>query len=89
MLNAIQVLATIGSDATLQSDDAIASLLIKSELDSATVEAIVNKDVISLERQLDICPDIVCIILPADDDEDEDEEKDDSTEETNKLAIGF
>lgn len=92
MLNIIQVLAIMGSDATVQSNDAIASLLIESKLDSTIVEAVINKDIISLERQLDICPDVVCIISPAEDDDkekDDDEEKDKNTSEQNNTAIGF
>lgn len=93
MSNVIQVLAQMGSDATLQSNDAITSLLLDSELDTALIEAIQNSDIIALERQLDVRHNIVCAIGIPDGDEDEkDDDKDDdddSTEETSNIAIGF
>jgi len=94
MSKVIQVLAQMGSDAIFQSEqseEAITSLLAATELDTEITEAITTKDIISLERQLDVCPDVVCFILPAEDDEEEkDDDKDeDSTEETSHRVIGF
>lgn len=81
----MQVLEQMGSDANCQSEDAINNLLVAAELDPEIIESIVNKEVISLERQLDVCPDIVCVVLPAEE-EDDDE---DSTEEKINSVIGF
>lgn len=90
MSKAIQVLAQMGSDANCQTEDAIQNLLVATELESEITEAITNKDVIALERQLDVCPDIVCVIAPAEDDDDENDKDDkDSTEETSNKVIGF
>ncbi len=70
MSEVIQVLAQMGSDASLQSEDAVTNLLKATEFEPEITEAITNKDVISLERQLDVCPDIVCVIFaPNDEDE--------------------
>lgn len=91
MSKVIQVLEQMGSDASLQSEQAIEQLLTAAEVNVEQAEAIISKDVISLERQLDVCPDIVCLIVPAEDD-DENEEKDDNTdssEETSNSVIGF
>ena len=87
MSKVIQVLEQMGSDGNCQSEQAIDQLLATTEVNAEQAEAIINKDVTSLERQLDVCPDIVCIILPADDEEGEGE--DDSTEETSNNVIGF
>tara|TARA_B110001454_G_C12507662_1_gene345411 strand:+ start:161 stop:436 length:276 start_codon:yes stop_codon:yes gene_type:complete len=91
MSNVIQVLEQMGSDANIQSEDAIETLLVSAELETEITEAIINKDVISLERQLDVCPDIVCLVLPAEDDDEKDDDNDDqdSTEETSNSVIGF
>ena len=92
MSKAIQVLEQMGSDANVQSEEAITNLVTATELESEITEAIINKDIISLERQLDVRLDMVCGVLPAEDeDEDEDEDSDDndSTEETSNRVIGF
>lgn len=82
----MQVLEQMGSDANCQSEDAINNLLVAAKLDPEITEAIVNKEVISLERQLDVCPDIVCFVVPAEEDENDEQ---DSTEEQNFSVIGF
>ncbi len=92
MSNIMHVLEQMGSDASLQNEDAIQNILTSTELESEITQAIANKDVISLARQLDVCPDIVCIIHAPDDDEKEEEKEDDdedSTEESNQIIIGF
>ena len=97
MSKVIQVLEQMANDASLQSEQAIAQLLATADVNAEQAEAIINKNITSLERQLDVCPDVVCIILPAEDDEEEDEDEEknddnedkDSTEETSNFAIGF
>lgn len=95
MTKVIQVLEQMGSDAAFQnkqSEQAIEQLLTTAEVEAEQAEAIINKDIISLERQLDVCPDIVCFVLPADDDDengDDKENEDDSTKETSNTVIGF
>ena len=92
MNNTIRVLEQMGSDASLQTqqnEQAIGQLLTTAEVDAEQAEAIINKDIISLERQLDVRLEIVCGVLPADDDEDEEKDDEDSTEETSNRVIGF
>ena len=91
MPTVIETLVKIASDVNVQGSKEIEQLLISNNIDEAITTAILNKDIISLERQLDVCPDIVCIFVhPEDDepkkDEDEDEEKD---IENNKSVINF
>ena len=76
MSNVIQVLAKMGSDANCQSEEAINELLVSEELNSETTQAIVNKDVSSIERQLNFRSNLVCIILAPDD-----------VEQTNSIFI--
>lgn len=95
MPKVIQVLSQMGSNAALQKEDAIENLLEAAELSDEITEAISNKDITSLERQLDVCPDIVCIVAPAENDDDDekgdenDDDKDDSSKETNDSVVGF
>lgn len=83
MSKVIDVLARMGQEANAD----IESLLAQEDIDINQSEAILNKDVTSLKRQLDICPDIKCFIIPAEDDEAEDEQE--SENETTSTAIGF
>jgi len=87
MSTVIQVLEKMGSDANLQSEQAIEQLLAASEVNAEQTEAIMTKDVISLERQLDVCPDIVCLLVPAEDDEKEDKEKEDEDDNDIKSVV--
>ncbi len=90
MSTVIDTLAQIASDASLQTPAATEQLLTEHNIDAAISAAIIAKDVTSLERQLDVCPDIVCFVAPAEDDESESEsESDDSSEASGQLAIGF
>lgn len=93
MSKVIQVLEQMGSDAHCQSEYAINNLLVSADLESEITEAICNKDVTSLERQLDVSHDIICAVAPAEDDDEEEKEDDkgdtDSTEETSNRVVGF
>jgi len=89
MTTVIETLAQLASDASLQTPQAIEQCLIDNGIDEAISNTIINKDVISLERQLDVCPDIVCTVFPAEDEEKEEKDDDDSTEETSNRVIGL
>ena len=80
MSKVMQVLEQMGSDANCQSEDAINNLLVAAELDPEITESIVNKDITSLERQLDVCLDIVCMIASP---------EDEVNTVINKTAINF
>jgi hypothetical protein len=76
MSKVIQVLEAM---AQLSNAD-VAQLVAQEDITAKQAEAIINKDVTSLERQLDVCPDIVCFLLPAEDEEKETESEDDETD---------
>ena len=84
MSKVIQVLAQMGSDSSLQTKKAIETLLASVDIDNEQSEAIITKNVTSLERQLDICPDFYCAVMPA---EDKDKDKDDEDEDETQKAI--
>jgi RecA/RadA recombinase len=86
MNKTINALEQMGSDANLQSEQAIEQLLIATEVNAEQAEAIINQDISSLELQLDVRLDMVCGVVPAEDDE---EQEDDSTEETSNRVAGF
>ena len=91
MSNVIQLLERLGEDASLQTESAL-SVIENANLDAELKESLINKDVTSLERQLDVCPDIVCLILPAEDDDqgeddDNDDDNDDDSDTENKLVV--
>jgi hypothetical protein len=92
MSKAIKVLEQLGSNAAFQNEQAIEQLLTATKVNAEQAEAIINKDVTSLERQLDVRLDVVCGVFPAeDDDEEKDDDKDDegSTEATSIRVVGF
>ena len=74
MKNVTQVLASMGASAELQSPESVAEFVNRSELSAEMQTALIEQDATTLERNLDICPDIVCIILAPEDDEPEETE---------------
>lgn len=85
MQNIVQLLANIAQDASLQNSEALASYLETQELSAEVKAAILANDTQALARMLDVVPDIVCIILPADDEEEAEQEG--SEEETTTQSV--
>jgi len=88
MSKAVQLLETMAQLAHADIEKLIAQTTINTEL----AEAIRAKDIISLERQLDICPDIYCVLFPAEDDsatETEAPTEDENNDEEVSSAINF
>ena len=86
MYTVIETLAKIASDASIQESKETEQLLINNNIDEAIATAILNKDVTSLERQLDVSTDIVCFqVVPGEEDEPAEQEDD----EDNKSVINF
>ncbi|WP_076414597.1 hypothetical protein [Shewanella sp. UCD-KL12] len=90
MSNIIQLLERMGQDSELQTEQSFEQAIQESALTSELKQSLLNRDEINLKRELDVCPDVVCIMLPA---EDEEKEKEDSEEadkvddkSTNKAA---
>ncbi|WDE13854.1 hypothetical protein [Thalassomonas haliotis] len=79
MSNIIQLLEKIGQEATLQNSNALAQAIKEAELPAELENTLLKQDSVALERQLDICPDIIAFLAPAKDDEPSDEETPEDT----------
>jgi hypothetical protein len=90
MKNVIQVLAHMGESANLQSPEVAAEFVNQSELSAELQTALLEQDVTTLERNLDVCPDIVCIIMaPEDDEPSEDDEEQSAPKENAVLKVAI
>ena len=90
MSKVIQVLAQMASNLSYQNAHAVEALLKTAEINTEQSEAIITNDVTSLERQLDICPDIFCTFIPAEDDENEEnKESEESPDEDAKSVVNI
>lgn len=76
MNQALEVLAKLGRNEPVSLDTLPAHI-------AAMIEA---KDVQALSRELDLVPDIVCIMLPAEDEQDEEEEDTESKPAKEELS---
>lgn len=77
MSKVIQVLAQMANRADLQSEQSIKTFVTSAEISAEQSEAIVTKDLTYLEHQLSISRDIICFLVPAEDDEPVKEEEND------------
>lgn len=84
MTEIIELLEQMGQNASLQNEDAIEKLMNASAVDSEIKDLIIKKDALALAQNLDVCPDIVCLLVPA---EDEEEEKEGETEEQTEQSV--
>jgi len=88
MTEVIDVLATIGQDAALQTPSALEKFVEQSELSAELQESLITGDTITIKRQLDVCPDIVCVILAPEDDEPSEEPEEEEQPEARAAANG-
>ncbi|AAZ25858.1 hypothetical protein [Colwellia psychrerythraea] len=88
MSKVIKALEKMGQDSSLDNELAITLLLTSLKINTNQIESIINNDIASLKQELDICPDIKCFIIPAEDDDETNDEQE-SADESNNLAIGF
>ena len=84
MSNIIQLLERMGQEANLQNRAQLEQVINATELEQPLKESLLNNDKMTLERQLDICPDIVAFLFPAEDDQPQDNE-DDKEEEKEQI----
>ncbi|PMG42028.1 hypothetical protein [Shewanella sp. 10N.286.52.B9] len=75
MSNIIQLLERMGQDADLQNPLSLADAISTSNLTPELKLALSNNDITSLEKQLDVCPDIVCMMAPAESDKPTEDDK--------------
>ncbi|QSX29292.1 hypothetical protein JYB88_13885 [Shewanella cyperi] len=80
MNQAIQFLVKLGSDASLQSQEALA------KLPAHLIAMIEAKDIEALKAELDVATDIVCAFAPAEDDNDQGENEQDDTQSNEEIS---
>jgi hypothetical protein len=85
MNNVIRVLEQMANDSSFQNEQAVEALITAAEINAEQSAAIITKDINSLERQLDICPDFVCAMFPAEDDESNKENEEEDKEENSVV----
>ncbi len=86
MSTVIKLLERLGQDSSLQLKENVEALLADANLDEELKTALLNKDVVSLERQLDVCPDIFCMMFPAEDEPKEDEGEGEEEKQQKNIA---
>ena len=85
MSNIIQLLERMGQDSELQTEQSFEQAIQESALTHELKQSLLNRDDISLKRQLDVCPDVVCVLLPAEDEETKPEQKEKPTEDKSET----
>jgi hypothetical protein len=88
MTSVIKLLEQMGQNALLQNEEAVEQLLSASEINEEAKNLIIKKDAVALARQLDVCPDIVCILFPAEDDQAEENDKEEEKTEIKSVING-
>ena len=81
MSNIIQLLERMGQDAALQNQDAKAREILASDVAAERKSSLLVNDAEALHEQLDICPDVVAFLLPAEDEQKEDENNENEEQE--------
>ncbi|WP_394129110.1 hypothetical protein [Shewanella maritima] len=81
MSNIIQLLERMGQDANLQTQQQLSSEIASSDISPALKQALLEQDTVSLEKQLDVCPDVQCLMLPAEDEKPKDDKESDKKPE--------
>ncbi len=88
MNNIFQLLEKIGNDATLVDENKLSETVLIADISDEIKELIFNKDIESLEAQLNVRNKIFCGVHTPDEDEDEGEDED-STEENSTSVANF
>jgi hypothetical protein len=71
-----------------QTELNIPELTSKTGYTAHEVESFIGSDLTSLAKQLDICPEIICFIFPAEDDDESEGEDDDNQEKpSDKIQL--
>ncbi|MCH4293169.1 hypothetical protein MJ923_02475 [Shewanella sp. 3B26] len=80
MNQAVEILAKLGTDTTVSLDTLPAHI-------AAMLEA---KDIEALKAELDVTPDIVCFLFPAEDEEQQEtEQEEDKDTQANRLSYAI
>ncbi|MCL1065727.1 hypothetical protein L2735_02750 [Shewanella olleyana] len=75
MSTIIKLLERMGNDAILTNLTEFHSAINETNLSSELKTALMNKDTNAVIKQMDVCPDIYCLLFPADENENEESEE--------------
>ncbi|WP_394493850.1 hypothetical protein [Shewanella sp. ENK2] len=82
MSSVIDLLECLGQDANLSTADEFNEAINKADLTPELKSSLLKRDVTSLTKQLNISAELVCGLLPADEDEGEEEGETESPSES-------
>ncbi|WP_394199893.1 hypothetical protein [Shewanella waksmanii] len=82
MSSVIELLEQMGQNAALQNQTGFEQAINDSDLNPNLKTSLLNRDDIRLKRELDVCPDVVCAMIPAEDDEATDSGKDEDSNDS-------
>ena len=75
MSSIIKLLERMGQESGLtESAIEFETAITESNLNEGLKQSMLRRDIVALEKALDICPDVVCVLLPADEEGEESEE---------------
>ncbi|NKF49861.1 hypothetical protein G3R49_04650 [Shewanella sp. WXL01] len=89
MSNIIQLLERMGQDAQLQDAQQLAQEIAQAEISAEQKQALINQDTQALHDELDVCADVVCMMVPAKDDKPKDDKESETKpdSETSSLLL--
>lgn len=85
---AIQFLARLGGDAALQDSKALATALADANVSAETMALIQASDVEGLKCLMPVRHDIVCAMVPAEDEQESQESEENDTDTTQQVVNG-
>lgn len=88
MNSAIQFLARLGSDAAMQDSTTLAAALADANLSPEIMALIQASDVAGLTCLMPVRHDIVCLMVPAEDEQESQESEENDTDTTQQVVNG-
>lgn len=86
MSSVIELLEQMGQNAALQNQTSFEQAIEQSDLSDNLKTSLLNRDDISLKRELDVVPDVKCVFLPAEDEDKKDEEEKEDSDGSNDTS---
>ncbi|ARD21323.1 MULTISPECIES: hypothetical protein [Shewanella] len=88
MSSIIKLLERMGQESGLtESAIEFETAITESNLNEELKKSMLSRDIVALEKSLDICPDVVCVLFPAEEEETKEEDKKPSEDKTEIAAI--
>lgn len=87
MSNIIHLLERMGQDAQLQNQSQLEAEISQAQVSTSLKQALLSQDATALHNELDVCPDIVCLMVPAKDDKPKEEKESESKPDTETSSL--